>query len=110
MSRKACKSCRTDKDLTEFHRLTRSPDGHRSYCKVCVKQMQDARKRQLKKRSDTDLYDEILQCSDCKVMKFVSEFNRHRGTRSGYSHVCRYCRSVRWKDYYEKKKEKSLTS
>ena len=110
MPSKECKSCGVAKDLTEFHRLTRSPDGHRSYCKVCVKQMQDARKRQLRKRATVDLHDEILQCSDCKVLKPVSEFNRDTATRSGYSHVCRYCRSVRWKDYYEKKKKKSLTS
>jgi len=105
MSRKACKACGVDKDLTGFHRLTRSPDGHRSYCKACVKQMQAARKSQLSKRTDLDLHDEILQCSDCKVMKFVSEFNRDKTTRSGYSQVCRYCRSVRWKDYYEKKQK-----
>lgn len=32
---KRCSSCRTDKELHDFHRRSQAPDGRNSYCKQC---------------------------------------------------------------------------
>lgn len=35
MAEKRCARCGHTKPLAEFHRQTRSPDGHGGYCKPC---------------------------------------------------------------------------
>lgn len=35
METKTCSKCGETKPLDEFHRLTRSKDGHQSRCKLC---------------------------------------------------------------------------
>jgi 5-methylcytosine-specific restriction endonuclease McrA len=34
---KACTRCGEVKSLSEYHRQSKQPDGHKSYCKVCCK-------------------------------------------------------------------------
>lgn len=34
---KICPRCSKEKELTDFHRSTKSPDGHVCYCKACIR-------------------------------------------------------------------------
>jgi hypothetical protein len=38
MTEKKCSKCKQIKELAEFHKNKRSPDGHQSYCKPCKRQ------------------------------------------------------------------------
>lgn len=47
MAEKHCCRCKQTKDLSEFNRLSSSPDGHRLDCKTCIKAYRDAHKEQI---------------------------------------------------------------
>ena len=37
MKRKVCSKCKVEKEICEFHKLSRSIDGYRERCKECRK-------------------------------------------------------------------------
>ena len=62
--RKTCTLCSETKLLTQFHRATKSKDGHHSKCKTCANAKDD---RQLQEKLDE------------KVAKSRFWFEAHRG-------------------------------
>lgn len=44
-SHKACSKCKVDKNISEYHRSTKSRDGHRPDCKDCAKEGLNIRSR-----------------------------------------------------------------
>jgi hypothetical protein len=43
--RKRCAKCSTVKALEDFHKSSRSPDGHQSWCKSCAKEASENRRQ-----------------------------------------------------------------
>lgn len=43
-------------------------------------------------------------CSKCRAVKAISEFNRNKNRKDGYSHYCRECANRAYKDYYRRVK------
>ncbi len=48
------------------------------------------------------------RCTDCKTTKPISEFNKNKSEKDGYTHVCKACRKVRSKKRYEEKRDEIL--
>jgi len=44
------------------------------------------------------------KCSRCQIEKDLSEFNKNKNNKDGYSYKCKICRSEDTKKYYEKNK------
>ena len=49
-------------------------------------------------------------CSDCKEEKDYSEFNKSKNRADGYQHICKKCKSLRYKKDYTKNKTRYLSS
>lgn len=70
---KYCRKCETNKDYSEFHKLSKSPDGYKTWCKTCVK------------KYDTQRYDKnrvypkkekngLIHCRKCEQYLEKSKF------------------------------------
>jgi len=47
----------------------------------------------------------IKICNKCKLEKNVSSFGKHKSAKDGFRHVCKECRKIETKEYYNKNKE-----
>lgn len=95
---KLCRLCQTKKSLSDFHKKTKSPDGHASECKLCKKEISAKRYKnddawreritnlnlERRNRNRTYVY-ELLQkssCLDCGDLRWkVLEFDHIRGKK-----------------------------
>jgi predicted Zn-ribbon and HTH transcriptional regulator len=50
----------------------------------------------------------MKRCTTCKTDKDLSEFNKNRSEKDGYTHVCKACRKESSKQRYEEKKDELL--
>ena len=57
---KVCSQCGETKSLDQFHKRTRSSDGHRSECKACKKIYDDDRNHKTKDQPKEIVYPESL--------------------------------------------------
>ncbi len=57
---KECSQCGETKSLDEFHKRTRSSDGHRSECKACKKIYDDDRNHKIKEQPKPIVYPKTL--------------------------------------------------
>src|SRR5688500_2156960 len=98
---KTCLKCDTPKDLNEFHKDAKRPDGRFPYCKRC-------------RRKDPDKYDLIKQrqdeglrwCSACKAWLNPQLFYPNPGRRDGIHHHCQSCCKAQAKVYAAKTSDK----
>lgn len=74
MANKKCNKCNTVKDITEFHKLSSSSDGHNYTCKICVNEKN-------KKAS--------------KVMGICAMCGENKNLRYKKSTVCQKCYSTK---------------
>ena len=44
------------------------------------------------------------ECSSCKIVKPFKEYPKNKSRWNGYSHYCKACNRLRFKEYYAKKK------
>lgn len=45
---KSCSKCKVEKELSEFYKLTSSPDGLQYMCKTCLREYQEDKKEHIK--------------------------------------------------------------
>jgi hypothetical protein len=91
---KTCNSCGATKPLTEYYKMTRSPDGYKTSCKDCAKKANRrcARKNKLKSLGNLEtnpLGSKV--CSRCGVEKLITEFGKHSGQVDGKQCYCKVC-------------------
>jgi len=88
-----CKRCEETKDVEEFY-FRPEYGTYRSICKKCFSGSTWSLTDKMK---ETDkLFDLGYQvCGTCKEQKPLSEFNRDRYRRRGYSERCRPCEKIR---------------
>lgn len=48
------------------------------------------------------------RCTDCKTTMPISEFNKSKAEKDGYTHTCKACRAIRNRARYEAKREELL--
>lgn len=46
----------------------------------------------------------MKKCTNCKVEKEISSFNKNKSKRDGYNNICKECSKSRSKQYYEENK------
>lgn len=86
---KICASCKLEKPLSEFHKMSASPDGYRPSCKVCRKERDNQPKIILQR----PLFIFSKVCARCQEEKPIEQFNRMSDTKDGYHVHCRHCQS-----------------
>jgi len=85
MATKKCSKCGEVKELEEFHRDRRKPDGRRSRCKPCLNGP-----RRVRKKSEPATEGE-KKCARCGETKHVEEFHRDRSRPDGRNSRCKQC-------------------
>ena len=101
MKTKICKgknSCGLEKPLSEFYKDKYATYGVKSKCKKCVKES----KNEIK-----EIFPEgYKRCiGECKDIKLLSEFPKHRNMKDGRENECKECRKKRNKKWEEENKE-----
>ena len=94
---KTCKSCNTDKPLTEFHKRKESKDGHQSYCKNCAS-LHVVKWRASPPRIPMPPIGIKKTCRECGIDKDITQFAK---TSSGYLRgKCKQCRRQKQRQTY----------
>lgn len=88
---KICKKCNIYKDLLDFSINRNVKEGYSSICKICYNDL--ARKKRLYIREVKIKMGEIRVklCSNCKIEKRISKFNKSKKTTDGYLENCIEC-------------------
>lgn len=73
MGTKVCNVCNREKPLSEFHRLTSSPDGHQYTCKVCMKE------QRVKYRSRENTYQRGVRAEERRELAWYREHYPQEG-------------------------------
>lgn len=106
---KTCTRCRTNKNLSDFHKKAKSPDGHQPYCKTCLNEyMRDryAAKSVAVKRSlhpyKENWADGGRRCTRCQEWKTWDCFGRSKNGYNGHLARCKFCVNQRQRSGYAK--------
>ncbi len=91
---KVCRVCGETKELSEFHRRARNPDGRVGICKSC-KSIYDV---ELRKRR-IPVLPSAKTCSRCGVYREAGAFNKNKANADGLNSWCKSCHSEYYKDY-----------
>lgn len=89
---KKCVKCGIVKEVTEYHKVTKSKDGKHSTCKTCR-----CRRKQI-----IDINDGKKICNKCLIRKELSNFNKDNRKVNGYRPTCISCKSQYRQDNIEK--------
>lgn len=78
---KQCTKCKEYKDLSEYHKYAKAADGHKHFCKVCVKQYDLSEHDPKRKRPRK--YDEAgnILCNRCHIYFDESNFPDRSGSK-----------------------------
>lgn len=100
---KRCRDCGEMKQVAEFWRRKKSPDGLALYCKACFS-LRNARayrdrqaqvgKRARPYRRYSAVPEGMKYCSGCAMVKPVAEFGSNRANKSGRADYCRPCHNA----------------
>jgi 5-methylcytosine-specific restriction endonuclease McrA len=90
---KQCSKCKEIKPKSEFNKDSKSKDGLRPYCKVCVAVYNRERAERLKlKNADRTEFPETKRCPTCGETKAGSEFSRNNSSSAdGLRSRCKSC-------------------
>jgi hypothetical protein len=81
---KICKTCKKEKELSQFHKNRLQSDGHMIHCADCAN----------KKKRERVVVPETKQCTKCKRYKQLKEYSLKFGDKSGYNSQCKQCASL----------------
>lgn len=87
---KTCSKCGEVKDVSEFHRDRKSPDGRRTLCKACVEVWSAARASNPEARAST-ITKGTKTCSTCKCELPLGVFTLNKRQPDGYHYRCKVC-------------------
>jgi hypothetical protein len=97
---KTCAKCEKILYLSEFHKNSRSKDGHVAYCKSCMKEYAKKRRPARKRRGEKFISKTHKECVSCKKILPNSDF-----THVSY---CKKCMTERTLNYRGGRKLKVL--
>jgi hypothetical protein len=92
---KTCKTCKQQKELTEYNKNQLQKDGHDYICKDC---------RNEKKRS-YNLVGGKKVCSKCRKTKELTEYCKKAYSKTGYNSQCKECAKLYQKSKRPEKPE-----
>ena len=90
---KPCPRCQRVLSIESFARNRTTPDGRQGYCRDCFADIYAAKRASHGKavRRKVDVPDGHKHCRGCDQTKPLSEWNRNRASRDGWSSYCRPC-------------------
>lgn len=74
---KRCTKCGITKQYSDFHKFTKSLDGHKSHCKKCVREY-DMKEHDPKRIFDRKMQGTQIQCRWCKKYLDPSHFGKSK--------------------------------
>ena len=102
---KVCNTCNEEKESSEFHKRTISPDGLNHRCKTCDSTFQKGYRKVKPKgtRWTMSLYDKGLKyCRSCNEVKELTSFSKNKSCFNGLAVKCKVCKSKRDAEYRQK--------
>ena len=91
---KFCPKCSVTKNVTEFSKSSRAPDGLYGYCKECdSKRQKDIREKN--KNREAVLLPEIKTCPGCALEKPGEMFSKKKNNGDGLNSCCKTCALIR---------------
>lgn len=70
---KQCTRCKNFKNFSDFHKFTKSPDGYKHFCKLCVKEI-DAERNEHKLVMPRKKQGKLIHCRRCEQYLDQSHF------------------------------------
>jgi hypothetical protein len=116
-SLKVCNRCKTEKELSHFHKDKCSPDGFYTICKCCKKVKTDDsrlkfneyqknyRKKKHVEKNKNGLVVSEKRCANCNEIKASTEFGKKVYFPDGLNCYCKPCNRIIDKEYFNKRKE-----
>lgn len=98
---KICTKCYINKPLKEFNKKHTSPDGYRTYCRVCSKKYNNERQKQITHKV---IYQK--RCIKCNKKRLSKFFHKCIHNKDGYNSWCLDCVALYKKDYNQKNKKR----
>jgi len=96
-----CKTCKEEKDITEFPKNKNGKDGYESTCKTC-KKIKIAERLE---KNKTNLQSEKV-CNTCKRLLPIENYSVNNNLKYGRSNRCKECDKKVWSVYKEDNKER----
>jgi len=90
---KTCKTCKIEKELTEYHRNPINKDRLEASCKECRNKM----------KRESKLTGGKKQCTKCGKFKELTEYHLKAGEKNGYNRQCKQCAAL-----YQKNRKAAL--
>jgi len=104
---KRCPKCEEIKSIAMFsHNATRK-DGFDCHCKECINKNTKEYHEKIKAQNQNKDYSKIILsdiskiCIKCNELKSLEMFKINRGTKDGFSNICRTCASKKYKENTE---------
>ena len=98
--KKVCRTCKEEKELSEFKRNPMYSDGFETQCKSCQKEIKNKRLEENKNNIP-----EFKVCRCCKIEKIISDYNINKAYKDGYDSMCRKCANEKAAIQREKHRE-----
>ena len=99
---KICRTCKKEKEITEFKKSSMYKDGYETQCKQCQK---DIRLAKLENNKDNIPSKKI--CRVCNIEKDILDFGVNRTYKDGRDTQCKICRNKKAAIQREKHREKT---
>lgn len=106
---KICSRCKQEKQISMFQKDKEKYLGVRCECKECAsnsKKIYTEKVRQENKLQISKYQNNEKQCSMCKKVKTLDNFEKHIARHGGYTAFCKDCTRIKNKERYSKNKEK----
>jgi hypothetical protein len=87
---KYCSKCGETKEYSEFHKMTRSKDGHQNWCKICLR-ADNKRMIDFRYKNGPTIVRESKTCQRCNMIKPVSQFAKKKSSADWYTSYCKPC-------------------
>jgi hypothetical protein len=88
---KYCTKCDTEKNTSEYYKMTISKDGFQKWCKSCMLENYEVNKNKRLSNGPSIIRDSKV-CRDCNTRKPINQFHVKRGhSADGYGSYCKPC-------------------
>ncbi len=106
---KTCTVCKIVKPVEEFYLISRTTGGRQSLCRLCERDRQKSRRRNglVPKLDIVEPTVAEKTCRDCKQTKTAELFARNRRRADGLDHRCSDCQFLRYRKWFENRKQKT---
>jgi hypothetical protein len=97
---KECNVCHQLKPLSEFFKAKNNKDKLMYLCKECLaKRLKKYRSKWTEERTQRMVILSKKKCHRCHKIKPITEFQKAKYNKDGFSHLCRECSSRKYREY-----------